>query len=212
MMTAQHSWKVGFARHAKLEGQRFGRWTVVSYAGRNKNRAGTWLCRCDCGKDGIVTAGTLRNGQSQSCGCYHLERIASKGGISRHPLYALWNSMHARCYKPRATSYPRYGAKGIRVCERWHDFANFLADMGERPGGASLERKDGAKNYEPGNVVWATGKQQARNRRTSLMVMFLGETKPLAEWCEQLGLDYHKTWKAIRKHGVLAAVALQRNT
>src|SRR6478736_1916805 len=77
--------------------------------------------------------------------------------------YWSWISMLNRCRCATSTSYPLYGARGIKVCERWESFDSFLADMGERPDGTSLDRVNPDGNYEPGNCRWATSKQQARN-------------------------------------------------
>lgn len=79
--------------------------------------------------------------------------------------YYSWANMIQRCTNPKNHKYPNYGARGITVCERWLTFENFLADVGERPDGLTLDRKDNDGNYEPGNVRWATHKQQANNRR-----------------------------------------------
>lgn len=98
--------------------------------------------------------------------------------------------MHRRCDTPSVRSYPRYGGRGIRVCERWKSFLNFLRDMGPRPSPLhSIERTDNDGNYEPSNCKWATASEQARNRSTSRKVTALGETRSLAEWSERLGVS-----------------------
>ena len=79
--------------------------------------------------------------------------------------YQCWRKMRTRCENPNATRYADYGGRGITVCERWHDFAGFLADMGEQPPGLTLDRKDNDGNYEPGNCRWATRAEQNRNQR-----------------------------------------------
>lgn len=83
--------------------------------------------------------------------------------LGQSPTYKSWDDMLSRCRRPSHNSYPQYGGRGITVCERWLDFRNFLADMGERPAGMSLDRRDGSKGYDPGNCRWATQKQQVRN-------------------------------------------------
>ena len=84
----------------------------------------------------------------------------------RDPLYNVWNGMRQRCHNPNQPHYPRYGGRGISVCDRWLKFENFLADMGEPPGpGYSLDRIDNDGNYEPGNVRWATKAEQRANQR-----------------------------------------------
>jgi hypothetical protein len=98
--------------------------------------------------------------------------------------------MMRRCYSTRHPAHYRYGGRGIKVCDRWHDFLAFLADMGQRPSlGHSLDRIDNEGNYEPGNCRWATRTEQARNRRTSRFVEIDGERKTLVEWGEISGIN-----------------------
>jgi hypothetical protein len=108
--------------------------------------------------------------------------------------YRAWEGMRKRCMNPRAKNYDRYGGRGIRVCARWDDFANFLADMGEQPAGKQIERRDNDGNYEPNNCCWATKKEQAQNRSTSRPVTYLGRTQTLMEWCEELDVPYNTAW------------------
>jgi hypothetical protein len=94
-------------------------------------------------------------------------RVVSYGGVHR-PTFNSWRDMVRRCTNPARKDYPRYGGRGIRVCDRWLDYRNFLADMGERPPGRTLERVDNEGHYEPGNCCWATREEQARNTRKAL--------------------------------------------
>lgn len=106
-------------------------------------------------------------------------------GASASRLYRVWIAMRQRCYDPLNKRFPQYGGRGITVCPAWNDFEVFRRDVGDRPSAShTLDRRDNNGNYEPGNVRWATAQEQARNRRTSLMVTAWGETKTLAEWAE----------------------------
>ena len=154
---------------AELTGQRFGRLVVEE---RSENDAGgraTWKCRCDCGESCVVKAHNLARGSTRSCGCYRRETSAARSrthGQTRTPTHTSWSSMWGRCSNPADPAWKYYGARGISVCARWVSFENFLADMGERPEGKTLDRwpnNDG--NYEPGNCRWATPAEQNANRR-----------------------------------------------
>ena len=105
------------------------------------------------------------------------------------PTWLSWRAMVERCTNPGAADYPRYGGRGIRVCDRWRDFTAFLADMGERPRGTTLDRRDVNGHYERGNCRWATAKEQGRNKRGSLLLTFDGRTQCLSAWAEETGLD-----------------------
>jgi hypothetical protein len=103
--------------------------------------------------------------------------------------YNSWRAMAVRCSDPSCRNYGRYGARGITVCERWRKFENFLADMGERPKGTTLDRVNSNGNYDPGNCRWATPKSQARNRQSNRLLSFRGETRCATEWAELLGIN-----------------------
>jgi len=181
-----------------LLNQRFGRLTVIADAGSQrtgKEARHMWRCRCDCGKETVVSAQALSHGQTHSCGCLFSEMVAARNrrhkthGLSRSRVYHIWNSMHQRCKNPRHASYPRYGGRGIRVCERWNSFENFLADLGQPPDACStLDRIDSLGHYEPGNCRWATPKQQANNRSSNRRLEYGNQQKTLAEWAEAAGM------------------------
>lgn len=149
-------------------GQRFGRWVVIEAAAPVTRRA-AWLCRCDCGKERAVVEGSLRRGLSKSCGCNRQNNTGNRShghlaGYRPSPTYRVWQCMLTRCTNPKSDGYARYGARGITVCDRWRQFENFLADMGERPAGTTIDRLENDKGYQPGNCRWATGYQQAQNQ------------------------------------------------
>lgn len=113
---------------------------------------------------------------------------------ARSPTYIVWEGMKRRCQNPKASNYAAYGGRGIKVSERWQSFANFLTDMGERPEGHTLERGNNDGNYEPGNCRWATKKEQAANRRSTVIVEYLGRKQTLIAWCRELGIKYNRAW------------------
>lgn len=106
--------------------------------------------------------------------------------------YRTWKDMRARCNCQTRPDYYLYGERGIRVCERWNDFAAFFADMGPRPHGHTLDRIDTNGHYEPGNCRWATATVQANNKRTNHVLEIDGQAKTLQQWCRVYGVDHSK--------------------
>lgn len=120
-----------------------------------------------------------------------------KHGLSKSRIYGIWCTMINRCYNPHVKFYESYGGRGIRVCKRWHNFQNFFADMGHRPGGLTLERVDNDRGYSKANCVWATRTQQARNQRNKKRVRANGKLQTLSEWSEETGLSVGTIWRRI---------------
>src|SRR5688572_8625559 len=156
----------------ELAGKIFGRLTVIGPSVERRHGAKCWECRCECGQMLIARGHHLKIGHTTSCGCYIRDVTAARSVTHGHTVgrinsrtYSTWRAMVTRCENPNTERFARYGGRGIKVCERWRVFDNFLADMGERPPNTTLDRfpnKDG--HYEPGNCRWATAKQQAANR------------------------------------------------
>lgn len=162
----------------QLAGRRFHHMTVIERvyvkqeSGKQKSH---WLARCDCGREIVVTGVGLKGGQYQSCGCMKKQLISEGNtthGMSHHPLYAVWDTMIARCHRKSHKSYASYGGRGIVVCPAWRErFQNFYDDMGStyKPG-LQLDRINGSEGYNKQNCRWATTKQQGNNTRVNRKV------------------------------------------
>ena len=111
------------------------------------------------------------------------------GAKTKHPLYWIWRGVLLRCASLHPAHFSKYRGRGIRVCDRWLSFENFVADMGERPSGMSIERKDNNGNYEPSNCCWADKRTQARNRRCARPLTLDGRTQLLSDWAIELGMN-----------------------
>lgn len=128
----------------------------------------------------------------------------AKHGLATKPTpeYRTWKSMRTRCNNPRDEHWPRYGGRGIKVCERWNVFKNFLADMGSKLTPAhTIERKNNDGDYEPWNCIWATAKEQGSNRSTSRLLAFNGRIQTLSQWAGEVGLGVDTLWKRLVKRG-----------
>lgn len=178
-----------------ITGRRFGRLVAVELTPERlgASRGAVWLCRCDCGAEIKTIAGSLKKGNTKSCGCLKLdiarERFLSHGQ-SRSPMYKIWSGMHQRCACPKHKAYPRYGGRGIAVCPEWDDFETFLRDMGPRPTPKhSIERNNNDGPYAPWNCRWATEEEQQRNRRNNRWITFSGETLCITDWAAKIGIS-----------------------
>lgn len=183
--------------HKPIEiGDVFGRLTVKSEAPRGKGWKRFWNCTCQCGKEKSVYQHHLNSGAVVSCGCYKdentVKRSTTHGKAPRKnttPEYKSWASMLMRCNNPNNSDYSYYGGRGIRVCERWVSFENFLEDMGLRPTiGHSLDRINNELGYSKENCRWATKREQSNNTRRTKKLEWNGVIKPIQEWAEIVGI------------------------
>lgn len=156
-------------------GDKFGCLSVVSEVEKNKFNKRQFLCRCECGQSCTVLLENLRSGHTKSCGCNKITLTSTEKkthGFSRTRLYGIWAGMKNRCYNPNVKSFKDYGAKGVRVCDDWQEFAPFC-DWALKNGyqnDLTIDRKNPFGNYEPRNCRWATRKEQRMNRRDSVVL------------------------------------------
>lgn len=205
-----------YKRHYNLKdltGQKFGRLTVVDYAGSVKGVA-YWKCLCDCGvvRERIQSR-HLCSGTTKSCGCLGREvllKVHTVHGMYHLPENKVWNSMKQRCLNPRCHAYEDYGGRGITVCRRWIDsFADFYADVGPRPSAQhSLDRIDNDGNYEPGNVRWSTMSQQNRNMRSNKIVTHNGASMLSADWARRCGVTTTVFCRWMKRYGSDVAIEM----
>ena len=176
-----------------ITGQKIGRLLVIRAVRKEAIERLFYECLCDCGTTKVIGAQNLRRGLTHSCGCLQRERTKEaslRHGMSHTSIHNTWMAMIQRCNDANCKAYPAYGGRGIKVCERWMVFESFLADVGIPPQkGMTLDRyPNNDAGYEPGNVRWATKKEQANNRRSSKLITFQNETLTQAQWEDRYGL------------------------
>lgn len=174
-------------------GLRYGKLTVFAFDRADTSPRGQtvtyWHCRCDCGAEKSILGSSLHSGNSKSCGCVWKTNPGSrKHGQSSSYAYNTWRAMKDRCQNPNASAFKTYGGRGITICEAWQTFEGFLADMGERPKGLTLDRIDRDGMYEPSNCRWATARQQAGNLPQARKIEHDGKTYSTVEFAEVMGV------------------------
>lgn len=196
-----------------LRGQKFGRLTIIGFEKIKKPYGSTttstwnWICRCECGNIVSVIPGLVKNGHTTSCGCYKREKTIEynkkakvKHGGRSDRLYYIWRGMKERCYNKNNKNYPQWGGRGISICDEWiNDYAVFRAWALKNgyDDSLSLDRIDVNSNYSPENCRWATYKEQARNKTNAVLLEYNGVKKPLAEWADDLGINYGTLYRRI---------------
>ena len=182
-----------------------GRLTQVGQSFRNESRRRVAVFCCSCGKRPVLRVDHVKSGHTGGCGACSADELrihaANHGhtcGGEQSPSHRTWCSMHARCKaKPGSHHWPYYGAKSITVCDRWKSFELFLSDMGPRPKGHTIDRKDGTKGYSPENCRWATKAVQCLNVSDIRMVEHDGVTLCLKDWARKIGMGYLTLWTRI---------------
>ena len=189
-------------RFIDITGKRHGKLTVLGLDKTYTGKGTKWICQCDCGNVKSINKTGMHGkyGGTVSCGCHSIANLVKRstthgmGTPGKSPrLYSTWTSMKQRINDPNLPCYKHYGAKGIKMCERWYDFALFYEDimtlLGPKPSPRySIDRIDSNGDYEPSNVRWATPIQQGRNRSNNVRVTINGATRTLSEWAEVSGL------------------------
>ena len=183
-----------------LTAKKFGRLTVIKKAGTAKDRHIMWECRCDCGEIAIVISKSLKNGDTQSCGCLLKELIAKGGGAYKHGktptkdkpnrIYGIWAGMLNRCNNPNNKNYAHYGGRGISVCDEWCDYEIFhnWALANGYSDDLTIDRINVNDGYSPHNCRWATSKEQNSNKRSCRFLTHKGETHTISEWANIAGI------------------------
>ena len=202
-----------------LRGQRFGSVVVETHYGRVNGKT-AWKCKCDCGNEVILTYDQLHYKKHPSCGCVKLKLVRpnrvyeKKHGMTNTRLYSLWRQMKHRCSTKDKNSnlYKWYAERGIKVCDEWQEFLPFYEwamangyDENAPRGQCTLDRIDVNGDYEPSNCRWITNTQQQWNKRDTVYLEYKGETKPLAEWCELLGVNRHSCYNRMHQQGITDA-------
>lgn len=195
-----------------MQGLTFGRLTVVGIEEKEKDRRQRFLCQCSCGNQKTVIGRHLLSGHTSSCGCFRREvtgKRAFKHGESYTLTHTAWTRMKDRCYNENNKDYNYYGGRGIKVCERWHDYRLFVEDMGHRPDNLELDRIDSNQDYCKENCRWATRQQQMRNQRRSVILEYQGERIHMNDLADRFGINRY-TFKSRISTGWSVDDALHR--
>lgn len=197
-------------------GQKFNFLTAIRRVGTTKDKGqnSLWECQCVCGSKKIYQISPLKAGTTKSCGCMKSKLISTSRtthGMDGTTTYRIWIGMRTRCENPNSPSYPRYGGRGITVCERWGDFEAFMADMGKRPAGLSLDRIDNDAGYSPENCRWSSRREQQNNRYVNVKITYHGLVKTAAEWAREFQMPVYLIY-ARHKRGWRADEIFGANT
>lgn len=196
------------ARPKDLTGKRFGRLVALSQNGRDNAGRVVWKCKCDCGTVKSISSNLLLSGHAVSCGCFkkdYLSFAKSTNRLSHARIRSKWRNMMSRCYSENNAEYKNYGARGILVCNEWHDlstFAEWAYSNGYTEGSnLTIDRIDVNGNYCPENCRFVDMKTQCRNKTNNNIIEFGGQRKTIAEWSEITGIN-RSTIAYRNSHGI----------
>lgn len=187
-----------------IVGQVFGRLTVESFSHTDGRRRAQWHCICECGNKCVIPGISLRSKHTMSCGCLLAENLkygSFSHGYTNTPVWKAWRAMRHRCRSMKIDRSKNYAGRGIKCCERWNSFENFLQDMGEPPNGYTIERIDVNGNYEPSNCKWISADAQYSNKTTTLFVYFHGEKYSFRDLVRASGLKHMTAYARYRTYG-----------
>lgn len=192
------------ANRIDMTNKRFGRLVVIKPDKKNRHGDLYWLCKCDCGNIKSINGTKLRNGWTRSCGCLQKDWASEKFSshkMSDSSLYRIWENMKTRCYNPKSNRFYRYGGRGIKVCDEWLDFNNFVewALSNGYEEGLSIERKNINQNYEPNNCCWIPLKNQTQNRSNTVWITYQNQTMCMAEFSRIMKVSVNVIRNRIKK-------------
>lgn len=187
-----------------LTGKKFGKLTVLKRSEKRSKSGTLWDCVCSCGKEVTVFSSNLKRGTSTSCGCNKkINPNSKKHGMSDSRIYRIWSLMKSRCNNKNSRAYPRYGGRGIKVCDEWNEpsnFFNWAMENGYRED-LTIDRIDNNGDYCPENCRWVSMKEQENNTSRNIFFSMDGETKSLTQWCDCFNMPYAAVRKRIKTLG-----------
>jgi len=191
-------------------GDKYGRLTVTGEPVRFKNYI-KYPVICECGNTKLITSQALREGKTQSCGCLQKERTGQasfKHGFSHTNIHNIWMGIIQRCTDINSSSYKNYGGRGIKISDEWLDFTVFLSDMGDKPKGLTIDRKNNNGDYSKENCHWVDRKQQANNRRSSKLLTYKNETMTQSQWEDKYNMRKGMLWERLNRGWTLERALL----
>lgn len=181
-----------------MEGSKFGHLTVFALS-KILDKRSYWNCKCKCGTIKEIRRDNLVSGKTKSCGCYNISSHKTHG-MKGTSTYKSWGAMKGRCLRKTDHAYNYYGAKGIKVCDRWLKFENFYIDMGKKPEGKTLDRINNNGNYELSNCRWADWETQNNNTSRNRFIICNGITLTISQWSRKIGIPLSTLYSRLFKY------------